>query len=167
VYEIYGSVAFGLAGKQEVPRADVKEWVPQAKSRLWIDSYMLFMVFKLKDPGVTLKYDGERSKPDAPDVAAYDVIKVSFDAGVTGAAGDVYHVVIDKSTKLVAWVEWTPTGKPDEYRIAYRWDDWQDVGGVKLAMKRVNLGHDTEEVLFSGVELRKEPEEELYIKELK
>jgi hypothetical protein len=164
-YEIYGDMAF--AADENVPRSVLGEWVPEAKNRLWIDSYTLFMVFKLKDPGVILKLDGERADQATPDKPVYDVVKVSFESGVASAAGDRYWLVIKKEDHLPAWIEWAPAGKPDDYRIAYRWEEWKDVGGLKLSTKRVNIGHEAEVITFDGIELRGEPEEELYIKQVR
>jgi hypothetical protein len=165
-YEIYGSVSFATADGKEVPTSAVKGLVPSAKKQLWVDGYPLFMVFKLKDPGVILKLDGERADKDTPDKPAYDVLKVSFEPGAGPSDGDRYWLVVKKDTHLPAWVEWAPAGKPDDYRIAYRWDDWQDVGGLKLSLKRVNLGHESEIEVYDAVEARPTVEDELFAKEV-
>jgi hypothetical protein len=164
-YEIYGDVQF--ADNDNTPAEAVAGMASQARQRLWTDSYALFMVFKLKDPGVILKLDGERADEAAPDKPAYDVLKVTFDPGVMGSPGDRYWIVIKKADHMPAWVELSPQGKPDDARIAYRFEEWQESGGLKFSTKRVNLGRASEVVTFSKIELRSEPEDELFIKQVK
>jgi hypothetical protein len=91
-----------------------------------------------------------------------DVIRVSFDSGVGPSAGDVYYVVVDKASKLIRQIEWVEAGKSDDQRIGYRFDAWTDVGGIKLSLKRQNLGYATEIVEFADVKVA-EPDDDLYV----
>jgi hypothetical protein len=121
------------------------------------------MPFKLKDPGVTLKFVEERPDPATPDKPAFDVVKVTFDAGVGMTPGDVYYVVVDKNTHLIHQVEIVEQGKKDDERIGYKWDDYQDVGGLKLSMKRQNIGYAAEKLEFSDVKVSADVDEEHFV----
>jgi hypothetical protein len=166
-YEIFGDVAWAeIDGATDIPRDRVGELRKEAETRLAIDGYALVMPFKLKDPGVTLKYVEERADESAPETPAVDVIKMTFDKGVGPTSGDVYYVVIEKKTKLIRQVEFVEQGKADDQRIGYKFDNWSDVGGIKLSLKRQNIGYAAEVVEMSDVKIA-EPDDELYVQQVK
>ena len=49
--------------------------------------------------------------------AAEALFGVPFEQGVGPTPGDVYYVVIDKTTKLIRHVEWVEQGKADVYNL--------------------------------------------------
>src|SRR5438876_620493 len=65
----------------------------------WInDSYWFLMPYKLRDPGVTLKYDGEVK--DSTTAAVYDRLALSFEnVGMT--PGDRYWVYVNRANHRV------------------------------------------------------------------
>lgn len=167
VYEQFGSLAFATFDGEQVSTADVPRLVNEAKKRLAIDAYMLLMPFKLKDPGVVLKYVGEKAEEATPDVATLEVIKVSFEPGVGPMPGNVYYVNIKKADHLISSIELIEEGKTEEQRIGYRFEDWTEVAGLKLSLKRQNIGHAGEVWTFANVKIAEEAPEELFIKELR
>ena len=84
-------------GKEETQADSIAKYLNQAKG-IWInDAYWLFMPFKLKDSGVTLKYVGVDTTQSG---LSSDVLQLSFkDVGNTPQ--NKYHVWVDQSDKLV------------------------------------------------------------------
>jgi len=164
-YEIFGEAAFAeIDGKMDIPRETVEQLKGEAAKRIGLDAFNLLFPFKLKDPGVTLKYVEERADPAAPEKPVYDVIRMSFDAGVGATPGDVYYVVVDKATHLIRHVEIVEQGKADDQRIGYAFSDWQDVGGLKVSLKRQNIGYAAELLEFSGVKISATVNDDLFVK---
>jgi hypothetical protein len=99
----------------------------------WVnDTYWLLMPYKMRDPGVTLSYDGEA----AADGKTWDKVVLSFaDVGLTPK--DKYWVYVDRATGLVDRWEYILKGGPGP---ATRWDwkGWQRYGAVMLAPERLN-----------------------------
>jgi hypothetical protein len=118
--------------KQEVASDDRKKMIATAYERWRTDAYLLVFPYKLLDPGVNLAYEGESKDQHCPDIC--DIIKVTFDPGV---GEDTYYVNINRKTKLPDILEIQVKGKG---RIAYKLGNWVDVGGLKLAQERDNLG---------------------------
>jgi hypothetical protein len=137
VSDAEGNHSPAMAGQ----RADM---IKEATRRWAIDSYMLTMFFKLKDPGVKLAYVEERREIGAADPNGpmkYDVIKVSFDEGVGPSPGDVYYILVDKESHLPDVIEIVPAGKADDNRLGYRLSNWVDIGGLKFPQIRDNIGY--------------------------
>jgi hypothetical protein len=129
------------AGNEMKAMASDRAKMMEEASAQWAQSsYRLFLPFKLKDPGVRLAYVEERTGEDATK-PKYDVIKVSFDAGVGPTPGDIYYLVVDKGTHLIETVEIVYQGKADSQRLGYRWEAWQDAKGVRYSAMRRNLGY--------------------------
>ena len=99
----------------------------------WInDTYWLLMPYKLRDPGVTLGYDGEAQEGGA----TYDKLALSFDnVGLTPK--DRYWVWVNRDTRLVDRWDFVLKGE-DAPPTTFLWKDWRRVGDVKLAGERVN-----------------------------
>jgi hypothetical protein len=163
VYEQFGDMAFAEIDGQPISSADTPKLVTTAKNRLALDSYMLLMPFKLKDPGVILKDGGELAEEADPNTPTLDVIKVSFEPGVGPSPQSVYYVNVRKSDKVITSIEMDETGK-GEARIGYRLEDWTEVGGLKFARKRTNIGHPGEVWTFDNIKVEAEPNEDLFIK---
>ncbi|MFQ5629276.1 MAG: hypothetical protein ACE5I1_10985 [bacterium] len=93
------------------------------------DSYWLFAPYKLKDPGVTLKYLREDTTRDGRQA---DVISVTFNSvGVT--PNNKYHLYIDKETKLLA--QWSYFMDRDDAfpRFTTEWRNWQKYGDILIS----------------------------------
>jgi hypothetical protein len=99
----------------------------------WInDTYWLLMPYKLRDPGVTLGYEGETKEGGA----TYDKLVLTFDnVGLTPK--DKYWVWVNRDTRLVDRWDFVLKGE-DVPPTTFLWTGWRDVGGVKLAGERVN-----------------------------
>jgi hypothetical protein len=99
----------------------------------WInDTYWLLMPYKLRDPGVTLAYDGEAKEGGA----TYDKLLLTFDnVGLTPK--DKYWVWVNRDTRVVDRWDFVLKGE-DVPATTFLWKDWKTVGNVKLAGERVN-----------------------------
>lgn len=107
----------------------------EAAHAAWInDTYWLLMPFKMRDPGVTLTYDGEESI----DGAVHDKVLLTFD-GVGLTPGDRYWAYIDRETGLLdRWayvLEDFEEGRPP---TVWLWREWQRHGGLLLSALRTN-----------------------------
>jgi hypothetical protein len=163
-YEQFGTAAFGeIDGHSDIPRDQVAKMKGEAEKRFALDAFELLLPFKLKDPGVVLKFVEERAEPAAPDKPVYDVIKMTFDANVGQTPGDIYYVIVNKDSHLIHHIEVVEQGKSDDQRIGYAFEDYQDVGGLKLSLKRQNIGLAAEQLLFSDVKVSAEVEDDKFI----
>lgn len=119
-------------GEELMVADSVTKYVKQGK-RNWInDSYWLFMPFKLKDAGVTLKYLG--SEPTQTGKAS-DVLQVTFKSG-SNTPGARYKVWVDKKTHLVSqWAHFKKT-TDNQPTFTLPWEDYQQHGDILLASDR-------------------------------
>jgi hypothetical protein len=95
--------------------------------RMWInDTYWMLMPYKMRDPGVTLRYAGEATV----DGATFDKVAMSFEnVGVT--PGDRYWVFVNrKSGRVERWEMILEGSPPDAKPSAYTWEGWQQHGGL-------------------------------------
>jgi hypothetical protein len=96
----------------------------------WVnDTYWIIMPFKLRDPGAHLKYARLQKNRDGSE---YDVLQLSFDAGIGLTPRDRYTLYVNRKTHLLDKWEMMLEGRkppPD----AATWTDWTQVGPVKLA----------------------------------
>jgi len=113
----------------------------------WInDSYWLLMPYRLRDPGVTLSYDGE----EAINGTTYDKLKLTFEnVGLT--TGDTYWAYINRDTGLMdRWAYHLQSMEADKPAAQWEWLDWADYGKIKLASRRRNVA-DGNERLFGRI----------------
>ena len=162
MYELDSDVGSATVDKRGVSSGSGVNIIAEAKKRWAADTYMLFMPFKLKDPGMKLGWVEERAD-EGQTVAKWDVIKVTFEPGVGPSPGDTYYVLVNRETNLIDIVEHVAAGKSDEQRIGYRWDGWTDSGGLKFSTRRQNIGYAGEQIEFSGIELHASPDEDHYV----
>ena len=101
----------------------------------WInDTYWLLMPYKLKDPGVTLTYDGEETVAGV----VCDKLHLSFDQ-VGNTPGDEYWAYINRQTHLMdKWVFLLQPGegKTERNRGEYQWNKWTPYGKIMLSPER-------------------------------
>ena len=123
---------------------DAKKYVDIAYGTLINDSYWLFMPFKLKDPGVRLRYEGElKAGP-----VTYDKILMSFDEGVGLTSKDKYWLYVNRGSHMIERWSYVLEGQgANTAPTAWDWTDWTDVGGMKLAMRKTQQGGEVEIVL--------------------
>lgn len=161
----------GKPEPEKKPRPNIEDWtrtppvlerkiLETGYGRFINDTYWLLMPLKMRDPGVNLDYEGEKTIGKQ----TYDVVKLTFDnVGLT--PGDTYWVYVNRETHLIDRWEYILEGeasKPDDRkadkkdekhegekgtaeaasksdapkaseRTQWIWKDWQSYGPVKLA----------------------------------
>ncbi len=142
--ELKFAYVHGEGGRAKQMKDITEDMAAEGTKRLALDGYRLLLPFKLKDPGVHLKFSEERpadgvTEADAP--MKLDVIQITFDPGVGPAAGDVWYLVVDKETHMPVQVEHVPTGRSDQERSATKLEDFVESGGLKFATKYTNIGY--------------------------
>ena len=168
MYELYGDTAAAIvesaSGMKERANAEnSREILKKAKERFAQDQYWVTMHLRLKDPGVHLKFVEERpAEGSTSNEPKFDVLQIGFDAGVGPPAGPTYYLIVDKTTHLPDAVEMSEMKDGQERRIGYRYQDWTDVGGIKFATTRQNIGLASEKLTFADVKVSATPDEDLY-----
>ncbi len=101
--------------------------------RNWINSsYWLLMPYKLKDSGVTLRYEGAGIMEDG---RAAEVLSLTFkDVGMT--PDNRYEVFIDTETMLVGQWSYYASSDDPEPKMTYPWLNWQRHGAILLSDDR-------------------------------
>lgn len=124
--------------------ADLKKYTQLAQGNLINDTYWLFTQFKLKDPGVRLRYEGElKAGP-----ITYDKIQLSFDDGTGLTSKDKYWLYVDRANHNIERWSYVLQGSPaNASPTAWDWTDWTDVAGMKLATRKTQPGGEVEIVL--------------------
>lgn len=131
---------------------EAAEFLQNAK-KYWInDMYWLFMPFKLKDSGVTLKYNGEATTKRG---AQADVLQLTFnEVGVTPE--NKYLVYVDKNTRLVSQWDFYRDAAQDTARFQLPWEGYRSYGNIKLASSRdpykledIDVPKTMDEVIFT------------------
>ncbi len=104
----------------------------------WInDSYWIFMPYKLKDNGVTLKYAGEGKTTDG---RAADILQLTFkNVGVTPE--NKYLVYVDKESRLVTQWSFFSNASDREPRFTTPWKNWKRYGKILLSDDRGKRKH--------------------------
>ena len=118
---------------EKISHPDSLEQALQFGYEAWInDSYWLFLPFKLKDSGVTLKYLGERKTQDERDA---ETLSLTFkEVGVT--PHNKYHVYVDKETHLVSQWDFFRDAADKEPRFSNPWLNYQKYGKILLSDDR-------------------------------
>ena len=99
----------------------------------WVnDSYWLFMPYKLKDSGVTLKYIGEGKTEVGNDA---DIIELTF-AKVGLTPQNKYHIWVGKQSNLVEQWAYYAKATDDEPKFVIPWANWQKYGKILLSGDR-------------------------------
>ena len=99
---------------QEVTDSAVLEEALHSAESAWInDSYWVFMPYKLKDSGVTLKYFG---KGETVEGKAADVLELTF-KNVGRTPENKYHVYVDEDSRLVTQWDYYPNASDPEPRF--------------------------------------------------
>ena len=117
----------------EQTQADTLAKYLQMGKEVWInDSYWLIMPFKLRDPGVTLRYLGEHSTDDGK---AAELLQMTFSkVGVT--PDNKYHVWVDKKTHLVTQWAYFEKYTDEKPQFQQAWTDYKPYGPILLSSGR-------------------------------
>lgn len=104
--------------------------------RYWInDSYWLFMPFKLKDSGVTLRYISEDTTQTGEPA---DKLALNFkNVGVT--PDNVYLIWVDTDSKLITQWAYYPDSTAPKPKYMNPWTDYKQYGNIMLSSGRGNL----------------------------
>lgn len=125
-----------MEGKQVMDADSTANLMQRAKS-IWINhSYWLVMPYKLKDSGVTLKYVGEEATQDG---RMADKLNLTFE-GVGRTPQNMYHVWVDKETKLVSQWAYYANTEAEEPRFVNPWVEYNKHGNIMLSASRGERG---------------------------
>jgi len=105
----------------------------------WInDMYWLLMPYKMKDPGVHLRYEGEVTHNGA----VYDKVLLTFDkVGLT--PGDRYWAHINRKTHLMdRWEYILQDDPPGQKPTEWAWTGWTRKGSILLSTEKTTLRQD-------------------------
>ena len=139
--------------------ADAKRYTDIAYSTLINDSYWLLMPFKLKDPGVRLRYDGEL--PGGPSVV-YDKIQISFDDGIGLTSKDKYWIFVNRSTHMIErWSYVLQGAGAGTSPVAWEWKETADIGGMKFALRKTQAEGETA-IVMENVKVLTEVPDQVY-----
>ena len=95
---------------------------------MWInDSYWFLMPYKLRDPGVTLKYDGDTLVAGT----TYDRLALSF-KDVGDSPGDRYWVYVNRANHRVERWDMVLQGDAPPAK-SYTWEGWEEHDGLWFA----------------------------------
>ncbi len=104
----------------------------------WInDSYWMFMPFKLKDSGVTLKSLGAGRMTDGRQA---QVLQLTFHE-VGRTPENKYHVYVADDSGLVEQWDYYASASDPEPRFQIPWHNWQRYGAILLSDDRGENGH--------------------------
>jgi hypothetical protein len=118
--------------KPVTDEAQLSQILQRAKS-IWInDSYWMFMPYKLKDTGVTLKYVGKKK---AKNGVICDVLQLTFEK-VGDTPQNKYYVYVDPQTSLVAQWDYFANAVEAIPKMSTPWENWRTYGKIKLADSR-------------------------------
>lgn len=116
-----GDSTGGMAWVNGTPiEGDSLHKLVQRANAMWVnDTYWMLMPYKLRDPGVTLKYDGDTTMAGA----TFDRLALSFDqVGLT--PGDHYWVYVDRADHRVKHWEMVLQGS-EPPPVGYSWEGWE------------------------------------------
>lgn len=122
-----------IKGVEVVASADSMKKMFKKGEDMWInDSYWLVMPFKLKDPGVTLKYIGNEITAEGKTA---EVLQMTF-ANVGVTPENRYKIYIDPASKLV--VQWAYFKKFSDEKPGFirPWGDYKTHGKILLSGER-------------------------------
>lgn len=121
----------------ELTGDELKAALERGYGRFINDTYWLLMPAKMLDPGVQLAFEGAMAVEAGK---TYDVVRLTFDnVGLTPK--DTYWGYVALDTGLMERWDFVLTGQEAKDRATFFWEDWREVGGVRLAMaKRAPTG---------------------------
>lgn len=118
---------------QEITHPDSLKKELEKGYAAWVnDSYWVFMPYKLKDSGVTLKYHGEGKMADS---SVADILELTF-ASVGLTPQNKYLVYVDKTTRLVGQWDYFENAADATPRMTSPWKNWQKFGNIWLSDDR-------------------------------
>jgi len=120
-------------GDVEPTKADSLEKYLELGKEMWTnDSYWMFMPFKLKDAGVTLKYKQKRMMKD--NEYAY-ALELTF-SGVGETPDNKYIIYVDTYDYKIRQWDFYPIPTMKEPAFTTTWDNYLQYGNIELANVR-------------------------------
>lgn len=122
-----------FVGDSLIAPADSLQKMINRGKEIWInDSYWLFMPFKLKDSGVTLKYMGRDTMLTG---SPAEVLQLTFEnVGVT--PNNKYMIYIDPEEHLVKQWAYFQQSDQDSANFVMPWDNYKRYGNVMISADR-------------------------------
>jgi hypothetical protein len=119
-------------GQKVEDKAELAKLLQQGYEAWVNDSYWLFMPYKLKDSGVTLKYKSEGTTDDGKPA---DILQLTFkNVGVTPQ--NKYDVWVDKASGLVTQWAYYLNNTDAEPKFKTPWANWTKHGKIMLSGDR-------------------------------
>jgi hypothetical protein len=140
---------------QALEGEDKIQWLSRAYARYINDTYWLLMPYKLKDPGVMLKYDGKQEVNGFQ----YDVVSLSFGDNVGLTPWNMYRVFVDEATRQVH--RWEYIEREGAAPAPAWWENWRAYDGIKLAEERI-LENSGRKILFTNIVVSREVDEKIF-----
>ncbi len=123
---------------EEVTEPEALAELLQRGESAWInDSYWVFMPYKLRDAGVTLKHVGEGAMVDG---RGAEVLELTF-ADVGRTPENKYRVYVAADSGLVEQWDFYRQAADEEPRFQIPWHDWRPHGDILLSADRGENDH--------------------------
>ncbi len=120
--EGHGGMAW-MAG-EPIAGDSLAKLMKRAKSLWTNDTYWMLMPYKLRDPGVTLKYVGEV----ADSAVTYDKLALSFE-GVGETPGDHYWIYVNRGNHRIEKWDYILQGQKTPAET-WTWEGWEQHDGL-------------------------------------
>ena len=121
------------ADGQEITDPEAQQEHLNRAYRNWVNSsYWFIMPYKLKDSGVTLRYQGEGAMEDG---RAAEILGLTFEE-VGFTPQNRYDIYVDKETMLVGQWSYYRNASDAEPQFTRPWRNWQKHGAVMLSNDR-------------------------------
>lgn len=120
-------------GDRELTKSDsLSKYIERGK-QIWVnDSYWLVFPFKLKDPGVQLKYEGIDTTKNGLEA---ETISMTFEK-VGFTPQNKYKVYINPETHMILQWDFYRNASDSAASFQNVWSDYQQYGDIMLASKR-------------------------------
>ncbi len=140
-----------------VDRKTGAQYAESARQSLTQDLYFVAMIYKLEDPGVSLKLDNAEVVVPGSDACkpSCTSIKVTFDPAV---GKDLWFVNFNNESKLPEVIEL----QRGAGRVGYHLTDWTESGGLKWPGALHNIGLPGEVIQIEDVKVG-DPEDSTYM----
>lgn len=158
-YDLFRGRGFATWGGKEVDSGTRAKMLEIAKKRFGEDTFMVYGIYKLKDPGVELKYDSETGESFGRCKPKCHRIKVTFDSRI---GKDTYFFAINTETNMPEFIQ----KKIASGLLTYSFDKWVTVSGLKVATEFQNMGEKKEIVKVSNVKMGS-PDDDLYVRRVR
>lgn len=136
IYDPTAGTALGANGAA-ITDAEQKAAMLKRGKSIWInDSYWLVMPFKLKDSGVTLKYEGQDTTQSGK---VAELLSLTFEY-VGDTPQNKYIVYVDQTDQLVKQWDFYTNATDSLPRFSTPWEDYKKHGTILLSGNRGERG---------------------------